>query len=246
MRDFIERLFLDPAMLRMGHHQRLEDQNLGLGWIYYALGRLLRPSSAVVIGSYRGFVPAVIGKALLENTEDGEVVFIDPSYVDDFWKDPAVVHAYFQALGTPNIRHQRCTTQEFLATEAYAELSDIGLLMIDGYHSAEQARFDYLAFLDKLSDGSIVLFHDSIHRLRSDIYGEDRIYDHTVYRLIERLGQTPGLEVFTLPFDSGVTLVRGRPRDRAMIEAPFEDDGRQALASVRHQPGGGRLPVVGE
>src|SRR4029079_12750507 len=78
--EFIRQLFSNPDMLRMGHFQRLDDFNLGLGWMYYALGRIIRPSTAVVIGSYRGFAPSVIAKSLSDNTEGGEVVFIDPSY----------------------------------------------------------------------------------------------------------------------------------------------------------------------
>ena len=59
MHDWIAHLFRDKDMLRMGHGQRVEDRNLGLGWVYYALARLLRPEKVVVIGSYRGFAPLV-------------------------------------------------------------------------------------------------------------------------------------------------------------------------------------------
>ena len=64
MQEFIRQLFSDPQMLRMGHAQRSEDLNLGLGWIYYGLARLIRPQVAVVIGSYRGFVPAIMARAM--------------------------------------------------------------------------------------------------------------------------------------------------------------------------------------
>jgi len=222
MEEYIRKLFADPEMLRMGHAQRLADLNLGLGWIYYALGRLIRPARAVVVGSYRGYVPSVIAKALLDNTEGGEVWFIDPSLADDFWKVPARVTETFQRLGTPNVRHHPHTTQEFVATEAYAGLSEVGLVMIDGYHSAEQARFDYLAFVDKLGADAVVLFHDSIQRRPSSFYGEDRKYDHTVCLLMERLKKTPGLAVLTLPFASGLTLVRGKPESLQWINEPFD------------------------
>ncbi len=221
MDTYLRELFADPEMLRMGHAQRLADHNLGLGWIYYAFGRLIRPARAVVVGSYRGFVPSVIAKSLQDNMEGGEVWFIDPSLVDDFWKVPARVTETFQRLGTPNVRHYPHTTQEFVATEAYAGLSGVGLVMIDGYHSAEQARFDYLAFVDKLSADAIVLFHDSTQQRTSSFYGDDRKYEHTVCLLMERLTRTPGLEVFTLPFASGLTLVKGRPESLQWINEPF-------------------------
>jgi hypothetical protein len=221
--NFIETLFSDPQMLRMGHAQRLEDRNLGLGWVYYALGRLLHPHRVVVIGSYRGFVPAVLAKSLVDNSETGEVIFIDPSYADDFWADPDTVRQHFAGLGTSNVRHYRYTTQEFLTTGDYEELTDIGILMIDGYHSAEQARLDYLAFLGKLAAQHVVLFHDSVVLRTSTFYGEDRPYEHTVCQFMERLQQTPGLEVFTLPFGGGVTLIRGRPESLEYINAPFDN-----------------------
>ncbi|MCK9909294.1 hypothetical protein MXD81_09145, partial [Microbacteriaceae bacterium K1510] len=97
---FIRRLLADPDMLRMGHLQRQDDLNLGLGWIYYALPRVIRPARAVVVGSWRGFAPAIIAKSMLDNSEAGEVVFIDPSFADDFWSDPVKVAAHFERLGT--------------------------------------------------------------------------------------------------------------------------------------------------
>jgi Methyltransferase domain len=223
--DFIRRLFADPEMLRMGHAQRVDDLNLGLGWLYYGLARVVRPKSAVVIGSWRGFAPAVIGKALADNFEGGTVLFIDPSFVDDFWVDPLRVERHFDTLGTPNVRHLRMSTQEFVRSAGYRDLAEIGILMIDGHHTAEQARFDYLSFLQKLSSESIVLFHDSVRRFWSSIYGKDRLYEHTVCLLMDRLRATPGLEVLSLPFDAGVTLVRGRPASLSVIEAPFEEVG---------------------
>jgi hypothetical protein len=63
----------------MGHLQRVEDANLGLGWIYYGLARVIRPKTAVVIGLYRGFVPLVLGKALADNLDGSRVTFLDPS-----------------------------------------------------------------------------------------------------------------------------------------------------------------------
>ncbi|MFO0745793.1 MAG: class I SAM-dependent methyltransferase [Myxococcota bacterium] len=230
MESFIRRLFADPEMLRMGHHQREADLNLGLGWLYYALGRVIRPRHAVVIGSWRGFVPAVIGKALIDNgadpaaTEIGRVTFVDPSLADPFWTDASAVAAHFAGLGAPNVEHHHHTTQSFVATAAYAALDQVGLLMIDGFHTAEQALFDYLAFVDKLSPDACVLVHDSLRERESTFYGDDRPYRHTVTRFVERLAATRGLEVLTLPFGAGLTLVRGRPADdaeRAALAAAF-------------------------
>src|SRR5205814_2118217 len=79
MYDWIAQLFRDENMLRMGHGQRVEDRNLGFGWVYYALARLLRPERVVVIGSYRGFAPLGFGKAL----HDSVAMNVSPVYGPD-------------------------------------------------------------------------------------------------------------------------------------------------------------------
>ena len=206
--QWISRLYARPEMLLMGHNQRVDDLNLGLGWLYYALGRVLHPTRAVVIGSYRGFAPLVIAKALCDNVEDGAVTFIDPSMVDDFWTEPAAVQQHFAGFGVTNVEHHRMTTQQFVTTEAYAALGEIGLLFIDGYHSAEQARFDHKAFRDRLTPRSFALFHDSMSERESTIYGSDSPYTLSVGRYIDELKSDASLQVLDVPFGTGLTMVR--------------------------------------
>src|SRR6185369_6879407 len=104
--------------------------------------------------------------------------------------------------------HHRFTTQEFVATEAYGALGPIGLLFVDGYHSAEQARFDHEAFVERLTEEAPVLFHDSIRPKSSEIYGEGRHYVHSVHLYMDELRRRPELHVTDFPFGGGVTLVR--------------------------------------
>jgi predicted O-methyltransferase YrrM len=210
MQNWIRHLFEDPDMVGMGHGQTASDFNLGLGWIYYSLARAIRPAKAVVIGSYRGFVPLVLGKALHDNGE-GEVVFIDPSMVDDFWKEPEAVRAHFARYGVCNVRHHLATTQSFVETEAYAGLRNVGLLFVDGYHSAEQARFDHEAFLGKMPGDGVALFHDSVRERRTRIYGEDNAYTHTVCHYMAELRRDPSFEVFTFATSDGLTMVKMAP-----------------------------------
>jgi predicted O-methyltransferase YrrM len=171
MMDWIETLFQNKDLLRMGHHQRAEDANLGLGWLYYALARILRPTRVVVIGSFRGFVPLIFGKALADNSEGGQVWFIDPSIVDDFWKNSSAVQDFFGGFGVSNIEHFLMTTQQFVMSEKYGSMEEVGIVFVDGYHSEDQARFDYEAFQDRLSAEGIVLFHDSARVRASRMYG---------------------------------------------------------------------------
>lgn len=208
MTDWIAHLFENHDLTRMGHGQRVTDLNLGLGWLYYALTRIVRPAAVVVIGSYRGFAPLVFGRAMADNTEPGAVYFIDPSYVDDFWKDPAAVQAHFAGQGVHVIRHFLMTTQQFVETAAFRDLKEVGILFVDGYHSEEQAQFDYEAFRGKMAVQGLTLFHDSIRVRSSGIYGLEQRYEHTVKRYMERLKKEPELQVFDVPFFDGVTLVR--------------------------------------
>lgn len=208
MKEWISRLFETKDLLRMGHHQRAEDANLGLGWLYYALARIIRPSRIIVIGSFRGFVPLVFSKALADNSEGGQVWFIDPSLADDFWKDPSAVRKFFGEFEASNIEHFLMTTQQFVTSEKYKTLDEVGIVFVDGYHSEEQVRFDYQAFQDRLSAEGIILFHDSIRIRTSRMYGPQRPYEHRVKCFVDTLKNDSSLQVFDLPFGDGVTLVR--------------------------------------
>lgn len=206
--DWVERILRLDDLGMMGHGQRPASLDLGLGWLYYALARLLRPARAVCIGSWRGFVPIVLGHALKHNGEGGRITFIDPSLVDDFWMEPQRTRAWFQSFGLENIEHHRLTTQEFVGTEAYRALDRVGLLFVDGYHTAEQARFDHEVFAALLTRDAHVLFHDSIRPKLSDLYGVDRAYLHTVHLYIDELKRRPELQVIDFPFGAGLSLVR--------------------------------------
>jgi hypothetical protein len=105
MEAFIDTLFSDPNMLRMGHDQRLSDRNLGLGWLYYALGRVLRCNLAVVIGFLSWLhCKAIIAKALRDNVEEWGTGIHRSLVVDDFWADPRRVAQHF-ARGDAQRRH---------------------------------------------------------------------------------------------------------------------------------------------
>ncbi|MDX2210916.1 MAG: class I SAM-dependent methyltransferase [Sphingopyxis sp.] len=205
---WIAQLLRDPDMLKMGHAQRGEDQNIGLGWLYYGLARLLRPQRIVVIGSYRGFVPMLFARGLADNGEGGRVLLIDPSLVDDFWTDPARVTAHFAGFDLFNIDHLPLTTQQLADAPQWQALGEVGLAMIDGYHSAEQAALDHAALRPKLTPDALVLFHDSIRERVSRIYGDDRPYTHTVARYVDVLRRDPAWQVLDFASGDGLSIVR--------------------------------------
>lgn len=192
----------------MGHAQKPAQADLGLGWIYYGLARVLQPATVVVIGSYRGFVPMMMGRALADNGGTGRVLFIDPSLVDRFWRKPAKVQAHFEKFGLTNIQHHAVTTQDFVQSETYRALTEVGLVFIDGYHSYEQARLDFEAFAPLVSPRGAILFHDSIQVRLSSFYGTDKTYEHRVCDLMTELRRDGQWQVLDLPFGDGLTLVR--------------------------------------
>jgi predicted O-methyltransferase YrrM len=208
MQDFVAKVLGEPDLRRMGHAQRADDLNLGLGWLYYALGRIVRPTKVLVIGSFRGFAPMIFAKAVADNLEGGEVTFVDPSLVDGFWRDPEAVRAHFAEFGITNIRHHLMTTQEFVETETYRALDGLGIVFVDGLHTEAQARFDFEAFKDKLAPEGIILLHDSRRIKLSTLYGEGKHYEHGVKHFTDHLKTVADYEAFDLPFGDGVTLVR--------------------------------------
>ena len=231
--DWLGRILGHAELRAMGHGQRLEDANLGLGWLYYALARIERPPHAVCIGSWRGFVPIVLAQALRDNGEGGRVTFIDPSLADDFWADPERTRAWFAGFGLDNVDHHRLTTQQYVETAEHRSGSPVSMLFVDGYHSAEQARFDHEAFASRLTKDAVVLFHDSIRPKTSMIYGEDNPYVHTAHLYIDELQRRADLQVMDFTLDSGVTIVRRRDRAMQGDDQPGQAPGASRPSSNR-------------
>ena len=209
--DWLDKIFSCPELMRMGHGQNMEKRSLGLGWLYYALVRVEKPRSIVCIGSWRGFVPIVMAQALVDNGDGGRLAFIDPSLVDNHWKQPSETKAWFSGFGLDNIDHHCMTTQEFVKSEAYGEIKQVDMLFVDGMHTAEQARFDHMAFDRKLVPDGIVMFHDSVRRRKSRIYDRDNPYEHTVVDYVNELKQRKYLQIMDFPLASSVTVVRKTP-----------------------------------
>lgn len=207
---WIKNVLEHEAMTQMGHGQRRETASLGLGWLYYGMVRVIRPASVVVIGSYRGFVPLVMGRALADNGS-GTVKFIDPSLVDGFWRKPTAVNEHFSKFGLTNIEHHCATTQEFVQQPEYHGLDDVGIVFIDGYHSYEQARFDFEAFEPLVASRGVIFFHDSIVVRTSRIYGPGKSYEHRVCDFMTELRKDGRYQVFDIPYGDGLTMVRKQP-----------------------------------
>ena len=136
------------------------------------------------------------------------MTFIDPSLVDDTWADPQSVNERFYQFGVTNVTHHRMTTQQFVETETYRDLDEVGIVMIDGMHTEEQAKFDFEAFVDKVPSHGVLLLHDSISLRTTHIYGEENAYDYTVRFFVDQLKRDAAFQVMDFPFQHGLTIVR--------------------------------------
>ncbi|GAB3901106.1 class I SAM-dependent methyltransferase [Kibdelosporangium lantanae] len=194
-----------------GRHSALDvtdrlRHDLGLGWLYYAFVRSLRPSTVVCIGSGRGFVPVLLAKALADLHADHPIMFVDPSFDDDFWRDAAAVRRWFATFDVDkHIQHHLMTTEQFTATQEFAELPLIDFLFIDGGHFYETVRTDYDLLTPKLAAGATVMMHDTVSRSANPKWSGPR-------QLLLEVAQTdPDWQLLDLPFGAGVTILRRQP-----------------------------------
>ena len=117
--DLIRGIFRDAKPL--GHHEDPAKGNLGFGFLYYSLARMLRPRHVLVIGSGFGFSVVCFGLGLKDNGR-GRLSFVDPSYSiltdgpfktvggTSQWHDPAKVRRHFARFGLEDIVTHHCMT----------------------------------------------------------------------------------------------------------------------------------------
>lgn len=225
---------LDAATIRdifehakpLGHHEDASSLNLGFGFLYYGLARALRPRHIVVIGSGYGFSVTCLALALKDNGR-GCLSFVDPSYSllkhgplrtvggTSQWEEPEKVRAHFARFGVEDIvTHFKQTSAEFFTAYESRRLPDIDLAFIDGNHSYEDVRHDFLAILDHTRRNSYVLMHDT------NIYLRELVGHAGVKRWLNLVERERGaFEVVDFPFSSGVALVR------IMCDAGWRTDG---------------------
>ncbi len=203
------------------------DQNLGFGYIYYALTRTIRPHNICVIGSKAGFsvICFALGlkdnagcqitkvecwDTLLANSSKGHLHFIDPSYSSKrndpghwcgigFWDSKENTEKHWEKFGVKNlITHHKMTSAEYLHRK---ECYNVDLLYIDGDHSYEGITHDFMNYYGRLSKDGIILAHDvdpKLHDMDKNTGG---------YRAISNLD--PQLfEILRLPIFPGLAIAR--------------------------------------
>ena len=184
----------------------IKQADLGFGFLYYALARVLKPEHVVVIGSYRGFSVICLALGLVHNRR-GRLHFVDAAAVDDFWTDPARVRRHFRSFGVDSrVTLHQMTSKEWLAEarESGAGRPFIDLLLLDGDHSSAGVAFDYRKVGRLVKDGGYICLHDSF------VGG----FGKTEWEVADFLStlDVDLFEALTLEIAQGLTIIKKLPR----------------------------------
>ena len=221
--DYQSPFSLDPQLLSeilrhakpLGHHEDPSTLNIGFGFLYYSLVRVLRPRHIVVIGSGYGFSVVCLALGLKDNGE-GRLTFVDPSYSmlkhgplatvggTSQWDDPERVRSHFARFGVDGlVTHFKMTSGDFFSGYAGHKLPAIDVAFVDGNHSYEDVRHDFMAALPHMKRNSYFLLHDT------NIYVREFLRHAGVKRWLKVLEREPArFQAIDFPFSSGVALVR--------------------------------------
>ncbi|WP_208598310.1 class I SAM-dependent methyltransferase [Desulfatiglans anilini] len=198
----------------LGHHTDKSNLNLGFGFLYYGLVRSLRPKHVVIIGSGYGFSVVCMAIAMIDNAV-GKMSFIDPSYnlLKDGpiktmggrgnWNNPEDVNALLNQFDIAHIvNHYKMTSEHFFNHYENYNLPSINLAFIDGNHSFENVRFDFINVLKRSKKNSYILLHDT------NIYMREAIRNTGVKRWLKYVKANKYIEVVDFPYSSGVAITR--------------------------------------
>ncbi|MFH1117435.1 MAG: class I SAM-dependent methyltransferase [Pseudomonadota bacterium] len=199
----------------LGHNQKRRNHNLGFGFIYYGVVRAIRPKHTVVIGSGYGFSVVCLALAIRDNGA-GRLSFVDPAYslIKDgpgktvggrgTWKDPETVTNHFRRFGVDDVvTHYRFRSDQFFPEYERLQLPPIDLAFIDGSHTYENVRYDFLEALRRSRKNTYFFLHDT------NIYVREAIRNAGVKKWLDIIKkEDKAFEVVNFPFSSGVALIR--------------------------------------
>lgn len=181
----------DLSKFIIEYYHGFEGQNidfkkgqLGFGLLHYALIQNLKPKNILVIGSLKGYIPALIALACKEN-KCGHVDFVDAAYDNQsegknwcgigFWKkiDP---RKHFAQIGV-----EKYITTHLMLSKEFANKypqNKYQYIYIDGDHSYQGVKLDYKLFYSKLERGGLMSFHDIVvtGKLSGGLYGVNKFW----------------------------------------------------------------------
>jgi len=199
----------------LGHHEEKERLNLGFGYLYYGIVRALRPDHVLVVGSGYGFSVVCMALGLKDNGK-GRLTFVDPSYDvlkhgpfktvggRGFWGSPERVSKHFSRFGVEKlVTHHKLSNREFFPRFQRLGLPELDLAFLDGNHSFENVKYDFLRTLAHSKKNTYILLHDS------NIYVREIIGNSGVKKWLNLIKREKDLfQMIDFPFYSGFAIVR--------------------------------------
>jgi predicted O-methyltransferase YrrM/GNAT superfamily N-acetyltransferase len=189
--------------------QRESADDLGFGWIYFALARACAAERTLVIGSGRGFSAVCLALGM-DRRSTGRVCLVDPGYdqwsVDGvtsdiapgLWRDPDRTRRHFaEPLHVDNIRVLPLRSDE--AFEQFrAKGKRFDLIVIDGDHGYRQSLRDLRQAVACLRAGGLILAHDAFTPR----------WPGVAYAIDTLVNEDPTLHRITIPLDPGLALIQ--------------------------------------
>jgi len=199
----------------LGHNEVQDSLNLGFGFLYYGAVRALRPDHVLVVGSGFGFSVVCLALGLKDNAK-GALTFVDPSYDvlkhgplrtvggRGYWSEPEKVKRHFGRFGVEErINHYKMTNKEFFLGYEILDLPKVDLAFVDGNHSLENVKYDFMEILRRSKTNTYIFLHDT------NIYIREMVRNSGVKRWLKLVRrETELFETIDFPFSSGVALVR--------------------------------------
>jgi hypothetical protein len=215
-------LYTNPS----SQSESFANLNLGFGFLYYTLARILRPKLSLVFGSTKGFSPICFGLGIMDNHNDGEIMFVDAGYSDSidgkdkgcggvgFWKNESIVKKSLKRFHLENIIHPFIMkTSDFARSFIKRGAPKVDLLFIDADHTYNGFKYDFETFSKFMSDDGLIVFHDPL--VEKGFYG----IDFGVKKYFEEnLSQNFKFESSRLPVWPGIAFVK-----RKTFISPLEE-----------------------
>lgn len=201
-------------------HNNNPTDNLGFGFIHYALIRNIKPESVLSIGSQKGYIPAILAQACMDQGR-GHVDFVDASLDDNspngwggvgIWN--TVTASYWDEID-PKLKD--FITLHVMTTEEFAENTlkvvpnkKFQYIYIDGDHSYKGVFRDFalaVNLADPYEDSFIVLHGVLVDKETK--FGRCGVKDFwEQLKANVDVEKRDDLELMTIPYDAGLGIVR--------------------------------------
>jgi hypothetical protein len=195
----IKRHFAPDGGAEREHNATAET--LGFGAIHFSLVNNLRPERVLVIGSRYGYVPAIIGLALLANGT-GTLDFVDANYNDSDHGFNTAFGGVGHWTGDPRDHFGPFDLRDIIqvhvtrSSEFFQSCNmQYGYIYIDGDHSYEGCRYDFEQAIKVAEPSALITMHDVL--INDGIFGVSRVFDELDSNIYNKIliPVKPGLAV---------------------------------------------------